>query len=119
MYERSEFMEQNNKIILTDKQMKIILNTQKYILEYCDKYNYDIVINYILNIKNIKYINDKDEILVFTINYNNFKYLYTIKMFNNETICEIKLKDNKIYSTNLQSNADFNTLIQYMLNDNN
>ena len=118
-YERSEFMKNIDNNILTNNQIKLIIDTEKYILKYCDENNYDIIVNYILNVKRVEYINDNDEILVFTINYDDFKYEYTIKSDGNELLFEIKLKDNRSKSIILSKITDFNTLIESMLNDNN
>ena len=112
-------MKKNSKNVLTDEKTKMILDTEKYILEYCDENNYDITVNYILNIKCIDYINDNDDILEFTINYNDFKYEYTIKLDNNVLSFEVKLKDNRISSIILSKTTDFNILIQFMLNNDN
>lgn len=111
-------MKKNSKNVLTDEKTKMILDTEKYILEYCDENNYDIMVNYILNIKCIDCINSNDDILIFTINYNGFKYEYTIKSDGNELLFEIKLKNNKINSIILSKITDFNTIIESMLNDN-
>ena len=104
---------------LTDIQIKLIVDTKKYILEYCDKNNFDIVVNYILNINCIEFINDNDDIIIFIINYKNYKYVYTIKLINNKVIFQIKLKNSKEYTTEFNNKTEFNTLIEYMLNDNN
>lgn len=112
-------MKKNSKNVLTDEKTKMILDTEKYILEYCDENNYDIIVNYILNIKCIDCINSNDDILIFTINYNDFKYEYTIKLDNNVLSFEVKLKDNRISSIILSKTTDFNILIQFMLNNDN
>ena len=89
-------MKKSNKYVLTNNQINLISDIEKYILEYCDKNSYDI-----------------------TINYNDFKYEYTIKLDNNVLSFEVKLKDNRISSIILSKTTDFNILIQFMLNNDN
>lgn len=112
-------MKKSNKYVLTNNQINLISDIEKYILEYCDKNSYDITINYILNTKCMGPTNDNDEMFAFTINYNDFKYEYTIKLDNNVLSFEVKLKDNRISSIILSKTTDFNILIQFMLNNDN
>lgn len=95
---------------------ELIIETEKYILELCDKSNYKIVINYILNANYYRKINN-DNILIFSINYNNYNYLYNLKMHNNKLLFSIHLKNNKYKQISLENSNDFNKLVKAMIND--
>lgn len=81
------------KLFLTEKQKQLVIDLEKYIVEYCDKCNYKITITYILNIKYANYIYNNDDIFAFSINHNNYKYDYSIKLKNNKFVLDRKNND--------------------------
>lgn len=95
---------------------ELIIETEIYILKLCSENNYKITINYILNVKCDLKINN-ESILAFSINYNNYEYLYNLKIINNIPLFSIKLKNNINKQIVLKDKYDFNKLIVAMNND--
>ena len=95
---------------------ELIIETEKYVLKLCNKKNYKIVINYILNVNCDIKINN-DNIFIFSINYNNYNYLYNLKMHNNKLLFSIHLKNNKNKQIILKDKYDFNKLVTTMIDD--
>ena len=94
-----------------------IINIENYILEYCNKNNLNIVIDYIFNIKYYDNI-DNFDILIFTINYDGFKYIYKLKTNNNNLLIYIKLRNNIIKQIVLNNKRDVKNAFEIMINDN-
>ena len=82
-----------HKLILTKLQRQYIIDLEKYIIDYCDKNNYNITINYILNVNYINFIYNNDDIFDFTIIHNDNRYNYVIKLLDDKFVLEQKNND--------------------------
>ena len=78
------------KLFLMEKQKQLIIDLEKYIFDYCKKHNNKIIINYIFNIRYANYIYNNDDIFDFTIDYNNKKNNYVIKLIDNKFVLDRK-----------------------------
>lgn len=81
------------KLFLMEKQKQLIIDLEKYIFDYCKKHNNKIIINYIFNIRYANYIYNNDDIFDFTIDYNNKKNNYVIKLIDNKFVLDRKNND--------------------------
>lgn len=83
-----------NRIILTNKRKRIINDIENCIINYCDKFNCILIINFFLNIDYINYIYNNDEIFSFSMKVNNKKYNYKIVFNNNKFVLKLNIKNN-------------------------
>ena len=81
------------KLFLMEKQKQLIIDLEKYIFDFCKKHKHKITINYIFNIEYANYIHNNDDIFDFTIDYNNKKNNYVIKLIDNKFVLDRKNND--------------------------
>lgn len=101
---------------LLPKRIQLVLDTCKFIIDHCFKNNLLLKRDYDFN-PEYDYKINKVNLLVFTINYNDFDYIYIIRKVDNRLTFKIKLKRNKVYRINLYDPSDFLHMLNCMYND--
>ena len=101
---------------LTHEQNQFLDELEQYIIDYCEKNNLKIHRSS-LNNHHFDCWGNKEDLLVFYLNYNNFDYKYVIRKINNRLVFKIILRNNKEYRINIYNVNDFDHIVNCMYND--